>query len=46
MVQESDIRAQTGLTPVPVETIKVPWGQRYPELDRTLFRLVQSGDGP
>jgi hypothetical protein len=46
MVQESTIAAQTGLTPVPVEMIKVPWGQRYPELDRTLYRLVQSGDGP
>ena len=46
MVQESSIAARTNLTPVAVATIKLPWGQRYPELDRTLFRLVQAGDAP
>jgi hypothetical protein len=46
MVQESTIAPQTGLTPIAVEPIKVPWGQRYPELERTLFRLVKGGDAP
>jgi hypothetical protein len=46
MVQEDTIVPFTHLTPVPVETIKLPWGQRYPELDRTLFKLVPNGQAP
>jgi len=46
MVQEDSIVPFTHLTPIPVETIKVPWGQLYPELDRTLYRLVPNGQAP
>ena len=40
MVFPESLRAQTGLRPVPEGTIKLPWGKRYPELDRALYRLV------
>jgi hypothetical protein len=46
MVQEDTIVPFTHLTPIPVETIKLPWGQRYPEFDRTLFKLVPNGQAP
>jgi len=46
MVQEDTIVPFTHLIPIPVETIKLPWGQRYPELDRTLFKLVPNGQAP
>jgi hypothetical protein len=46
MVQEDTIVPFTHLTPVPVETIKLPWGQRYPEFDRTLFKLVPNDQAP
>lgn len=40
LVHDDSLAEATGLEPVPVATIRVPWGQRYPELDRTLYRLV------
>lgn len=40
MVHDDSLAAATGLTPVPVTTIRVPWGQRYPQHDRNLYRLV------
>ena len=46
MVQDQGIAAITRLQPIPVSTIKVPWGQRYPELDRTLYHLVPPGRAP
>ena len=45
-VQDAGIAAATGLEPVPVSTIKVPWGERYPSLDRTLYQLVVPGTAP
>jgi hypothetical protein len=46
MVQTDGLAQDTGLMPVPLETIKLPWGQRFPELDRSLYRLVPSGQAP
>jgi hypothetical protein len=46
MVQDQGIASITGLDPIPVSTIKVPWGQRFPELDRKLYRLVPHGGAP
>jgi hypothetical protein len=40
MVHDESLAALTHLTPVPVATIRLPWGRRYPELDRPLYRLV------
>jgi hypothetical protein len=40
MVHDDSIAATTGLTPVPVATIRLPLGQRYPQYDRTLYRLL------
>jgi hypothetical protein len=40
MVFPESLHDQTGLTPVAEGTIKLPWGRRYPELDRSLYRLV------
>ena len=42
MVHDKSLASITGLTPVSVGTIRVPWGQRYPQLDRPLYRLVPS----
>jgi Protein of unknown function (DUF2723) len=46
MVFPESLPAQTGLTPVPDRTIRVPWGKRYPELNRTLYRLVAPDAAP
>jgi Protein of unknown function (DUF2723) len=46
MVQDQGLAAITKLTPIPVSTFKVPWGQRFPELDRKLYRLVAPGEAP
>ena len=46
LVNDGTIRQQTGLDPVPVQPFVLPWGQRYPELDRTLYRLVPAGQAP
>jgi len=45
-VQDEGLAAITGLDPVPVSTIKVPWGERYPSLERTLYHLVAPGTAP
>ena len=41
-----DVLRNTGLVPVPVGTIKVPWGQRYAEYDRPLLKLVPRDQAP
>jgi hypothetical protein len=46
MVFDESLRAQTHLTPVPVGTIRLPWGKRYPEFDRTLYRMVPDDLAP
>lgn len=46
MVHDESLAALTQLTPVPVTTIRVPWGQRYPQLDRTLYRLIANDASP
>ncbi len=46
MVQDGSIGSITGLDPIPVATFTLPWGQRYPQLDRSLYRLVQPGQAP
>ena len=46
LVNDSTIKQMTGLTPVPVQPFTLPWGQRYPELDRTLYRLVPADQAP
>jgi hypothetical protein len=46
MVQDDSLAALTGLNPVPVATFRLPWGQRYPELDRALYRLLPDGVAP
>jgi hypothetical protein len=45
-VQDAGLAAFTGLDPVPVSTIKVPWGERSASLDRTLYQLVLPGTAP
>jgi hypothetical protein len=40
MMRDGSLAAMTGLTPVPVATFRVPWGERYPQHDRNLYRLV------
>ena len=40
MVFPESLHAQTGLSPVAEGTIKLPWGKRYPEFNRALYRLV------
>jgi hypothetical protein len=46
LMQDGSLAEMTGLTPVPVATIRVPWGQRYPQYDRTLYRLVPKVASP
>jgi hypothetical protein len=46
MVHDESLAALTHLTPVPVTTIRLPWGQRYPQLDRTLYRLIPNDVSP
>jgi hypothetical protein len=45
-VQDAGLAAITGLEPIAVSVIKVPWGDRYPSLDRTLYQLVVPGTAP
>jgi hypothetical protein len=40
MVIDDSLAAQTGLSPLQERTIRVPWGKRYTELERTLYRMV------
>lgn len=46
MVNDDALAATTGLTPVPVATTRLPWGLRYPQLDRNLYRLVPKDVSP
>jgi hypothetical protein len=46
LVVDDSIQERTGLVPVPVQDIVLPWGQRYPELDRKLYRLVPPDQAP
>jgi hypothetical protein len=46
MVVDQGIAARTGLRPVPLQTIRLPWGQRFPQLDRKLYRLVPADRAP
>ncbi len=46
VMQDDSLAAKTGLTPVPVATIRLPWGQRYPQYDRNLYRLVPMDVSP
>jgi len=45
-VFDQSLPKQTGLTPVPAGRIRLPWGQRYAQLDRTLYRMVPDGQAP
>jgi hypothetical protein len=44
MMFPDSLKKDTGLTPVAVGKIKLPWGKRYPEYDRPLYRL-EPGNG-
>jgi hypothetical protein len=46
MVQDQGVAAITGLQPIPVQLIRLPWGQRFPEIDRSLYKLVLPGQAP
>ena len=46
MVFDGSIASITHLMPVRVGTVRLPWGQRYPELDRTLYRLLPNDRVP
>ena len=39
MMFPESLKQQTGLNPVPEGTIRLPWGKRYPEFERPLYRL-------
>ena len=39
MMFPESLKQQTGLNPVAVGTIRVPYGKRYPEFNRPLYRL-------
>jgi hypothetical protein len=40
LVNPDSLWQDPSLTPIPVERIKLPWGQRYPQVDGILYRLV------
>ena len=46
MVLDGSLEALTGLVPVPVKEIRLPWGRRYPDLDRMLYRMVPPDQAP
>jgi hypothetical protein len=46
MVHDESLAEVTGLTPVPVKVIRLPWGGRYPQYDRTLYQLVPADVSP
>jgi hypothetical protein len=46
MVVDQVIASRTGLVPVPLQTVRLPWGQRFPQLDRKLYRLVPADQAP
>jgi hypothetical protein len=41
-----DVLSNTGLVPVPVGTIKLPWGKRNAEYDRPLLKLLPPDQAP
>jgi len=41
-----DVLRSTGLVPVQVGTIKIPWGERYAQYDRPLLKLVPPDQAP
>ncbi len=45
-VEDQDLGVVTGLQPVVVSTITVPWGDRYPSIPRPLYQLVVPGTAP
>ena len=45
-VHDEALAEDTGLTPVPVAKIKLPWGQRYPQYTRSLYRLDPPAPSP
>ena len=45
-VEDHDLGVVTGLQPVVVSTITVPWGDRYPSIPRPLYQLVVPGTAP
>ncbi len=46
MVHDENLASITKLTPVPVGKIKVPWGQRYPQIASTLYRMYPPDQVP
>jgi hypothetical protein len=46
LVVDDKIEERTGLVPVPVQDFVLPWGQRYPQLTRSLYRLVPPDQAP
>ncbi len=46
MVHDESLAALTHLTPVPVASFRLAWGQRYPQVDRSLYRLVPGDAAP
>ncbi len=46
-VEDAGSRGRSpGLQPVVVSTITVPWGDRFPSIDRPLYQLVVPGTAP
>ena len=46
LVQDGSLAELTHMTPVPVATIRLPWGRRYPDIDRNLYRLLPEDASP
>jgi len=46
MVVQDRIAEITKLTPVPVDKITLPWGQRYPQIEAPLYRLYPPDQVP
>ena len=46
MVHDENLASITKLTPVPVGRIKLPWGQRYPQIVSTLYRMYPPDQVP
>lgn len=46
LVQDQSLETRTGLVPLPVRTIRLPWGQRFPQIDKMLYQLVPPDQAP
>jgi hypothetical protein len=46
LVQDGSLAERVDMTPVPVEVIRLPWGRRYPDIDRSLYRLLPEDGSP